>query len=251
MFELLAPFTVGLLGSLHCLGMCGPLILAWSLHRRTTAPAGAAFPLTVELPHHLLFHFGRITTYAVLGAIAGGLFESLAVQKFSMLHRGVLLIVAGCLTLALALALLRLVPIPAFLVRLFAPGASLGGKMSSWAASDNPVHRAALGLAAGLVPCGLTWAMLVAAAGTMHAVRGLLTMLAFGLGTLPLLLLTGLSASFIGVRMRLAGEKAAAIAVGAMGLLLLARGIALVCGFGDHCGTDSFYLSWIERFTEK
>ena len=76
MFDLLAPLIVGFAGSLHCLGMCGPLVVAYSLHMRSTSPDGA--PNAAQLwskgiAHHLAFHAGRILCYGLLGALASAL----------------------------------------------------------------------------------------------------------------------------------------------------------------------------------
>src|SRR5271157_1836458 len=76
MLDLLAPLIVGFAGSLHCLGMCGPLVVAYSLHMRPTSPDGA--PDVTQLwskgvAHHLVFHAGRIVCYGLLGALASAL----------------------------------------------------------------------------------------------------------------------------------------------------------------------------------
>ncbi len=73
MFDLFAPLIIGFVGSLHCLGMCGPLVMAYSLHvgkpgdlRPTEAPS-----LWLNgLAHHLSFHLGRLFTYGLLGTLA-------------------------------------------------------------------------------------------------------------------------------------------------------------------------------------
>ena len=82
----------------------------------------------------------------------------------------------------------------------------------------------------------LTWAILVTAASTLDPAAGFLTMASFGLEKLPLLLLTGVSATFINVRAGLPGERAAGVLVMMMGAFLLARGIGIVCGIAGRCG---------------
>ncbi|MEM5787255.1 MAG: sulfite exporter TauE/SafE family protein [Syntrophobacteraceae bacterium] len=267
MIEILAPFTVGLLGSLHCVGMCGPLVLACSLKFRLAAAGGengqssgikegsgrAAVAvcegyggpfggrrgmgqtavLSLVPLYHLAFHSGRIMTYGILGAMVAGLFHSLEVQKFSMEYRGGVTLVCGILLVAIGLFLSGLVRFPGFLAQ-SAPGL-LVRKMSSLAGAPGVSSKFGLGLAAGLLPCGLSWAMVVAAAGTLHPVKGFVAMISFGLGTLPLLLLTGISATFLSARVRLLGERAAAVAVIIMGLVLLGNGAMILTGLGDHC----------------
>lgn len=235
MLELIAPFMVGLLGSLHCLGMCGPLVLAYSLHYRTAARGRGVLGLSGAFVHHVAFHLGRITTYGVLGAAVAGLFHALEVQRFSALYRGGFQVFSGVLLFVLGLFILRVLPAPAFVLRLFSGDSALGRKMGTLAGSRNPASKAGLGLAAGLLPCGLSWAMLVTAASTLNPADGFMTMVAFGLGTIPLLLAVGVSASFFCVKTRLLGEKAAALAVMAMGGVLLVKGGLVLCGIGGGC----------------
>ena len=93
MREFFFPFTVGFLGSLHCLSMCGPLVLAYSLQTRDTrdiAAGQARHPLPSGLLHHLAFHAGRLFTYGLLGALGAGLFQLTSFQQvFTGLRGGV------------------------------------------------------------------------------------------------------------------------------------------------------------------
>jgi hypothetical protein len=175
--------------------------------------------------------------YGILGALVAGIFESLEVQRFTMLYRGGFLIASGVLLLALGLVVLKVLPLRFFSGYLSSPaGSSYSNTVRNLANSYKPVSKIGLGLCAGLLPCGLTWAMLVTAASTLKPAEGFLTMVSFGIGTVPLLLLTGVSASLISIRIRLLGEKAAGLSVLAMGALLLIKGIGIVCGMGGHCG---------------
>ena len=84
--------------------------------------------------------------------------------------------------------------------------------------------KGVLGFATGFLPCMLSWAMIVRAASTGDPVMGFLFMVLFGLGTVPVLFFTGLSASIFSFRIRLAGERVAAISVIVMGIILLLKG---------------------------
>jgi len=241
MLEAFAPFIVGLTGSLHCLGMCGPLILAWSLRYRTASQAGSqdmgSFIYSGALSHHLAFHAGRIATYGVLGAVVAGLFRSLEVHRFSMQYRAGFAVVSGIVLIGLGLVIFGTLPLPRFVTSVFSPQASVFGKrLARLADYGNPGSKMLLGVLAGFLPCGLTWAMLVAAASTLSPVRGLATMVAFGMGTIPALLAAGVSASLLSARTRLLGERTAAIFIVIMGILLAVRGLGVILGFGDHCG---------------
>jgi uncharacterized protein len=242
MLETFAPaFIVGLTGSLHCLGMCGPLIAAWSLRYRTVSQAGSGNEgfsfFSGAFLHHLGFHVGRITTYGVLGAIVAGIFSSFEVHKFSMQYRAGFAVACGLVLIGVGLVIFGTLPMPQFVVRLLSPQASVFGKsLARLANSKSPGSKIGLGILAGFLPCGLTWAMLVAAASTLSPLKGLVTMAAFGLGTIPALLAAGISASFATARIRLFGERTAAIFIMIMGAALVVRGLGAILGFGDCCG---------------
>jgi sulfite exporter TauE/SafE len=193
----LALFLAGLAGSLvHCIGMCGPFVFAQvaaDADKATSRAYGEWRRLTgaALAPYHL----GRLTTYTTLGAIAGGataLFASTA--GFAALS-GAMLVLAAMLMLmqALGLTLGTRSPLAGLVARLAAP----------LSMSRGPAARYALGLALGLLPCGLLYGALAAAAGMGSAPRGALVMAAFALGTVPAMIAVG----WIGliVRRRLRG----------------------------------------------
>jgi hypothetical protein len=186
--------------------------------------------------HHLAFHAGRIAAYSLLGAIITGIFSSFEVHRFSMQYRASFAVASGIVLACLGLIIFGAMPLPVFVTRLFSPQASVfGRKLAGLANSVSPGSKVGLGLLAGLLPCGLTWAMLVAAAGTLSAPRGMMMMASFGLGTVPALLAAGTSASLASARTRLLGERTAAVLIMIMGISMALRGLAVVLGFGDHC----------------
>ena len=228
MFEFLAPFVIGLVGSVHCLGMCGPLVLAYSLHikRREAETASCALPAWRKgLFHHMAFHSGRLLSYGFLGILAAALFQTIGLITFYANLRGGMTLFGGGLMVFLGLLLLKVLPLPSFLDslsmnpiffrrRLLPPlfqSQRLGSKM-------------VLGLATGFLPCGLSWAMIVKAGTTQNVAAGFLTMVAFGLGTVPALFLIGFSASFLSLQTRFLGERVAALSVIVMGLILVFKG---------------------------
>jgi uncharacterized protein len=228
--DLLLAFATGVVGSLHCLGMCGPLVVAYSLHLRPEGGTGAAEPWTARwsrgLAHHLSFHAGRIMTYGFLGALAAGLVHVGTLNKSFMSARTVTAIAGGIAMILFGLILLKAIPLrftsPAAMPsrdsvagRLIRRGLRLPGPRSGWF----------LGLAAGFLPCILSWAMVIKAATIGSAPGGFLFMTLFGVGTAPLLIFTGLSASLFSLRMRLAGERIAALSVIVMGVILVVKGV--------------------------
>ncbi len=156
---LVAALVAGLLGSLHCIGMCGAFAVSCS-----RVPGG--------LP---AWHAGRVLTYGVLGGFAGGLG---AVLPGPAWLPGAL---AALLLLWFSLALAGLAPEP----RLLPPGLTRAGSRA--AASQSPAAQFAFGVLNGFLPCGLVYGALTLAVAAAAPLPGALAMLAFGVGTLPAL----------------------------------------------------------------
>jgi hypothetical protein len=228
MLDVIAPFFIGLVGSLHCLGMCGPMVMAYSLHigkpRDPKAPEITSLWWN-GLAHHLSFHLGRVFTYGLLGALAATLAHLASFNQFFSGLRSSLTITGGILMVLLGLVLLGVLPLPFSTTGLSAtPGSFIARWLSSLLRSQRVVSKVALGVGTGFLPCMLSWAMIIKAATTQSSVGGFLTMFAFGLGTIPALFFTGLSASLLSLRMRFLGERVAAVSIIAMGLILVYRG---------------------------
>jgi sulfite exporter TauE/SafE len=184
---ILSAVLVGLAGGLHCVGMCGGLLLAAGL----TGPTGG--PASIRRLRAAGYHLGRITTYALLGALAGSL-GSLAwladhllpVQQGMHLLALVMMVLLGLWLLGLPSPLLvRLERGGAHLWRAIAPLArrALGERGFG--------HACRAGLAWGLLPCALVYSVLSLAMLAGSAWGGALVMAAFGLATLPHLLTMG------------------------------------------------------------
>lgn len=178
-------FFAGLAGSLvHCVGMCGPFVFGQIMSDAERGPTGTYGEWRRLSGAALVpYHFGRLTTYTALGALAGAataLFTSTA--AFTWLS-AVLLVVAACLMVlqAAGLAVGTRSPLTAGLAR-------LAGPISS---SHGPLSRYALGIVLGFLPCGLLYGALAAAGGTASVREGALVMAAFGLGTVPALVAVG------------------------------------------------------------
>jgi sulfite exporter TauE/SafE len=179
-------FLAGLLASVHCLAMCGGI-----------AGVAAAGPNagTGRLGGTLLYNLGRLGSYTLAGALAGAasfaLGQAIDLPAWGAISRGLtgLILVLIGLNFSLGWAM------PRFLE---AGGAGLWAMISPAARRLLSARSAAgmLGLGAlwGWLPCGLTYTMLLAAVGSGHALDGALTMLAFGLGTLPSMLAAGAAA---------------------------------------------------------
>lgn len=208
-------FVTGLLGSAHCLGMCGGLVAALSVSE-TGRRGGTAF--------QLLYHLGRTITYTGLGALVGWLGSLLPLQESLRSLTRVLLIGSDLFVILLGLgtagafAWLNLNRL-----EFVAPARAIGKilrQLRSW-----PAALAALpvGLLMGWLPCGFVYAMLLTTAQGGSAVMGAATMLLFGLGTAPTLLVFGRTASWLGQKARQWMLRGAGLTVAAIGTMHLLR----------------------------
>lgn len=210
----LAPLLLGLAGSLHCVGMCGPLLLA--------LPLDAAGKRQV-LRQMLVYHAGRILTYASMGILFGLLGQGLAMAGW---QQG-LSIAAGVFILGMALLTWRFERLVTAL-----PGF---GAFTQWVKQSigkllrqNPNGSLfSMGLLNGLLPCGMVYAALAGAISTAGGTEGGIFMAAFGLGTLPLLLLVSIMGRSFSVLVRQKISFAQPILLILVGLLLLQRGLHL------------------------
>lgn len=210
--------TTGLLTGLsHCIGMCGPLVGAFTLRQRAQRRE-VSTPL-------LLFQTGRLTTYVLLGAglgLVGGLIEGGAVWQG---WQGGLSVIFGILMVLLGLNLLRVLPIPSWVASL-ALARLVSGWIKYWLGSPQPAAPFVLGLANGLLPCGAVYSLGLLAAASADPLKGASIMLIFGLGTLPALLGFGLSTAWLSVRWRSGFFRVAAVLVVIVGVQLTLRGLA-------------------------
>jgi sulfite exporter TauE/SafE len=185
----LAAFLVGLLGGLHCLGMCGGIVTSLTLGQARASGSGARLRL------QLGYNLGRLLGYGVIGALFGGLGQwLLAFLPFAQAQR-LLYAAAAVMMVLLGLYLgrwwqgLALVErLGAHLWRFIEPlGRRLLPIRSLWQAVG-------LGFVWAWLPCGLVYSVLIWSLAAGDAISGAVLMLAFGLGTLPNLLGIGLLA---------------------------------------------------------
>lgn len=210
--DLAVPLAFGFVGSLHCVQMCGPIVLAGSVvlgpqPARRRAAAQAAY------------NAGRITTYSLLGALAGTAGTGLNVIGHLAGVRNTAAIVAGALLIAGGVGALagkrfgfpRSWGVPARTGRLLRSG-TIGSRLG-------------LGMALGLLPCGLVYAALLKAIESAGPWAGAATMAAFGAGTAAPLLAVGVFSATLGRRF---GRHAAFVSGGAVlvtGLFIVWRGL--------------------------
>lgn len=217
-----AIFLIGFLSSFgHCIGMCGGFVTAYSLKLTADAPA-APRGWTAMIAPHFLYNIGRITTYVFLGFLFGITGEALRVAVDIRQFQAGLQIVAGILMVFIALDMGGWLP-PILTERFpgYAQFKRLSGKLFR---RVNRRNIFGLGLVLGFIPCGLVYAAGAKAAAAGGIPQAMLTMLAFGLGTLPALLMVGLGANAISARFRQRVFRFATVLVIALGVLTAYKG---------------------------
>jgi sulfite exporter TauE/SafE len=215
MIELPLVLVAGLLGSSHCIGMCGPFALTIG----HSAPS-----LRHNLLRQSLYTLGRVFTYAVLGAAVGfggwriaNAFPALVnVPAVLAIAAGLLLIWQGLLSAGVVK--LRRIK--------FGSGPCLAGSFfANLLTGRHWVDVFLAGLFTGLLPCGLLYAMLALAASSTNMLLATATMVVFGLGTMPVMVATGLSGSLLGIAARRKLYTVAAWCVVLTGVISVGRGI--------------------------
>jgi uncharacterized protein len=187
-------FLLGLASTLHCWGMCGGILAAFTLG----IPAGNTLTAIQRGVLVCGFNVGRIVSYGLAGALAGLLGNAVVLLPLrAPLYLG-LQVLAG---LILIMTALRLGGWLASGGRMEVWGARLWSRLQPWCRKlipvDRPWRALALGALWGWIPCGLVYSALAWSASTAEPIAGLLTMLAFGAGTLPGMVGAGLAGNKI------------------------------------------------------
>jgi sulfite exporter TauE/SafE len=205
----------GLLGSSHCLGMCGPFAVTIGVGARSWSSA---------LARQTVYSLGRVFTYSSAGVAVGyaGLRFVGRGETFAYLQ-AVLCLLAGTLLVFQGLLSLNLVPRFAWHSASHLPCAGLrsfGGLLRS----SNLTHVFVSGLITGCLPCGLVYAYLALAASRADIFQGWATMAVFGAGTVPAMVLAGLGGKLLSLAVRRRVLQVAACCVIVTGILTIDRG---------------------------
>jgi len=213
MIELIQVFVLGLLGSLHCAGMCGPIALALPVKQSSWG---------TRLASSLLYNSGRTLTYAILGFVLGLLGMGLflwGIQRWVSIGLGILMVL--WIILPLVLGGMKLTT--GF------QGVTTGYKtvFGGLFAKRTYFSVFVIGLLNGLLPCGLVYLALARAVISSGPLEGALYMVLFGLGTVPVMLAVTLAGNAIGLRFRNMVRKVIPVLVLLIGLLFILRGLNL------------------------
>lgn len=220
--QYLLALTTGILGGFgHCIGMCGPLVASQALLNSSAHPSPQ-----IVMPH-LQYNLGRIAMYGLIGALMGlaGSFLNVAGK------------LAGVQNMVLLLAGLAMITMGISIIGFRSATSWIEGHNSSILRaarrilnSTSPLRPVSLGIVMGLLPCGLSYTIFIAAAGSGTAFSGMFIAVLFGTGTLPALLLFGTLVSSLSARLRGRIYQAGGVLVVIMGVYFLIRGSRLYAG---------------------
>ena len=197
----------------HCVGMCGPILGAYAAAQR---PGVGTFAL---------YHAGRVTSYVILGTAFGALGSAAGWFEATSRAQAALSIAVGLVMVALALGLFGVLP-----TRTWIESSALAGRVTrrlgALLATRTVRGRFALGVTNGFLPCGPVLVIALAAATAGDAFRGGISLLLYGLGTVPALVLLGLGAGRLGTVARTRIFRAGSVLVTVLAIQLILRGLA-------------------------
>lgn len=211
---ILSALMLGIIGSFHCAGMCGPIALAIPLNNKNWFS---------RINGSLIYNIGRAVTYAIMGAVFGLFGKGLVMagfQKWVSIIMGIIMITS--------------VLFPS----LYKNNIDLGKTASSFVGKLKTKLGALLlkrsyssllliGLLNGLLPCGLVYMAIAGAIATTGSLSGALFMFIFGLGTLPMLFAISILSNSLGVKLRTKMTKIIPVVVFIIGVLFILRGLGL------------------------
>jgi len=203
----IAALTMGIVGSLHCVGMCGPIILSipWSNTQKA---------LQISL-----YHVGRATTYAIMGALVGGVGQLFLPKDLGVWPA----LISGSVLVLVFLAQ----SFPTVLQNNRFPASSIAGFFRSFLKMDSVFSRFFMGMVNGILPCGMVYSALAVAILYHNALYSGLFMFLFGIGTSPLLVLLSRIKMYLSKYPFFKREKTIRFALLILGLLIILRGANL------------------------
>lgn len=211
-------FLIGLLGSMHCIGMCGGFVAMYSLKKPATRPM---------LPYHVLYNLGRITTYCFLGGVLGfiGFFAAYVGE-----HRGIpgaALLIAGIVMVLMGLNIAGVLGKRGLFERAEITGSGLfRDTLRRILIIESVWGSYLLGLLLGFLPCGLLYPIFMSAAASGGFLSGMLVMAVFGASTIPALMAFGFLVSRIRPHLKSTMFQIAAVLIVLLGVRTLLRGMA-------------------------
>ncbi len=212
--DFITPLTIGIVGSLHCIGMCGPIVVALPLKNQN---------LFTKILGAILYNSGRVATYGVLGLLFGLLGRGIHMAGFQQ-WTSIILGIAMIVSVVFPFVFREKITVGNLLAGM---AARLIARLKKLFASRSYRSLLLIGLLNGLLPCGLVYVAIAGAISSGSVISGALFMVLFGLGTIPLLLLAALASDAIGQRIRAKMQRAVPYFVFFLGVLFILRGMSL------------------------
>ncbi len=204
----------GLISSLHCIGMCGPIAMMLPVSRNNPAK---------KVIQIMLYHAGRLTSYATLGLLFGllgkGLYLAGIQQQIS--------IAVGVLMIAIAVVPERVFAKYNFSRPIYTAISKVKSNLGQQFKRKSPDALLTIGLFNGLLPCGLVYAALFGAIAMQNITLSALYMILYGVGTIPLMSAVVYVANFLTLPFRNKLQKAVPIVTVVIGVLFILRGMGL------------------------
>lgn len=211
---LISGFIIGFLGSFHCIGMCGPIALSLPVHHYNIIKKNIGI---------LVYNFGRLLTYSLLGIFFGLLgqsFSLIGLQQWISVSMGLLLLLTVLLP---QIRLFRTIKLPLLTHSINV----LKNKLMSSFSKRGLRFLFGIGLLNGLLPCGLVYLGIAGAIASQTVTDGALFMLFFGFGTVPVMYAVAFAGQFINLRFRSVVRKSVPYVISVIAVLLILRGLNL------------------------
>ena len=211
---LISALILGLLGSFHCVGMCGPIAFMLPVDRQNS------FKKVIQIS---IYHFGRLLTYSLIGLVFGLVGKSLyifGIQQQLSIAIGVLMIVIVLIPYKTFNKYNFSKPLYKFISKI---KSALGNELKK----KTPDTFLTIGFLNGFLPCGLVYMALLGAIATGSALKGSLYMFIFGIGTIPLMTTAIYFSRFLSGVVRKKIQKAIPVFIVIIGLLFILRGLGL------------------------
>ncbi len=211
---LLSAFIFGLLGSLHCVGMCGPIAFLLPIDRENNAK---------KLFQIFLYHFGRLFAYSIIGLAFGLVGKSLSL--FGLQQQ--LSIYIGVLMLMVILIPTRIFNKYNFSKPLFGIISKVKNSLGKELKKKKPDTFFTVGFLNGFLPCGLVYMAVFGAIASGNALQGCLYMLLFGIGTIPLMTTAIWVGNFLSGKVRQHVRRTIPVFLSIIAILFILRGLGL------------------------
>jgi len=211
---LISAIVFGLIGSLHCVGMCGPIAFMLPVDRNNSAK---------RILQTSLYHFGRMLAYACIGLVFGIIGKSFSLFGFQQQ----LSIVIGVIMILLVLIPQKYTQKYSLFKPLYKVTASVKNNLGAALKKKSADAFLTIGFLNGFLPCGLVYMAVLGAIATGSYLQGSLYMALFGLGTIPLMTTVIYLGNFLKGKARKRIQKIIPVFVIVIGLLFILRGMGL------------------------